>query len=266
MEATLLRSCLSLRKIAFALRTVAPNHIRPALAAFDNMMREALAGSPLTDWSCLKAFLPRSLGGLNLCQAVLHAPAAYISSLHQSGPLISDILGHSPAPPVLLSACVRALGEVVSMPEWSSSQDIDVPLRQHVLSRLIDKASFDSLVQLAPDTRSRALALSSALPHPGDWLNVVPSSALSLHLLDEEFRPCLKYWLGLPIFAEGESCQAPADPFGDHHVGCGGNGDRILRHNGIRDALFSAAQTAASKGAAIPHPRLPVPPGRHFPP
>ena len=36
-----------------------------------------------------------------------------------------------------------------------------------------------------------------------------------------------------------------ADPFGDHHVGCGGNGDRIFRHDSIRDAIFSAAQTAA---------------------
>ena len=92
------------------------------------------------------------------------------------------------------------------------------------------------------------MALSSAIPHAGDWLNVVPSSALGLHLLDREFRPCLQYWLGLPIFTEGGRCpvcQALADPFGDHHVGCGGNGDRIHRHNSIQDAIFSAAQTAA---------------------
>ena len=35
------------------------------------------------------------------------------------------------------------------------------------------------------------------------------------------------------------------DAFGDHQVGCGGIGDRIHRHNSIRDALFSAAQSAA---------------------
>ena len=40
-------------------------------------------------------------------------------------------------------------------------------------------------------------------------------------------------------------CQSVADALGDHHVGCGGNGDRILRHDSIRDALFSAAQSAA---------------------
>ena len=40
-------------------------------------------------------------------------------------------------------------------------------------------------------------------------------------------------------------CHNTADPFGDHQVGCGGNGDRITRHNAIRDVVFSAAQSAA---------------------
>ena len=40
-------------------------------------------------------------------------------------------------------------------------------------------------------------------------------------------------------------CRGSADPFGDHQVGCGGNGDRISRHNAIRDVVFSAAQSAA---------------------
>ena len=40
-------------------------------------------------------------------------------------------------------------------------------------------------------------------------------------------------------------CHVSADPFGDHHVGCGGNVDRIFRHNALRDAVFSATQSAA---------------------
>ena len=32
---------------------------------------------------------------------------------------------------------------------------------------------------------------------------------------------------------------------GDHQIGCGGNGDRIARHNNLRDVLFNAAQSAA---------------------
>ena len=80
---------------------------------------------------------------------------------------------------------------------------------------------------------------------PSAWLNVTPSTSLSLHFFDQEFA--LYYWLGLQILEEGSSCpvcKSSADIFGDHQVGCGGNGDRILRHNAIRDAIFSAAQSA----------------------
>ena len=92
-----------------------------------------------------------------------------------------------------------------------------------------------------PDVRSKALALSSALLHAGDWLNVVPCSALGLHLMDCEFRLCLKYWLGLQMFEDGSRCpvcHVVADLFEDNHVGCGGNADRIARHNALRDAIF----------------------------
>ena len=112
------------------LRTCAPDFIRPALAAFNNTMKEALsdlAGGPLSDWSWLKTSLPSSLGGLNLRRAILHAPAAYVGSLHQSNALIADILGH-PATSAHLSLCFVALAIAAARPKLSSLQDIDVPL------------------------------------------------------------------------------------------------------------------------------------------
>ena len=136
------------------------------------------------------------------------------------------------------------------MPGWISTEEVDVPLRQRPLSRKIDEATYNSLLYSAPDIRSRALALSTALPHAGDWLMVVPSSTLGLHLHDREFRLCIDYWLGLRIMSRELPCSCCpdgklADPMGDHQVGCGGNGDRIHRHDSLRDALFSAAQSAA---------------------
>ena len=96
--------------------------------------------------------------------------------------------------------------------------------------------------------RAKALALSTSLPHACDWLNVVPSPALGLHLQDCEFRCCLRYWLGVPLHSSQYTCPEcgrMADQYGDHQVGCSGNGDRISRHNAIRDVIFSAAQSAA---------------------
>ena len=96
METTLLRSCLALPKVAFALRTSPPSHTQQATVVFDNAMLEApsdLAGGPLPEWAWLKASLPSFLGGLNIRRASLHAPAAYISSLDQSKLLVARILG-----------------------------------------------------------------------------------------------------------------------------------------------------------------------------
>ena len=57
------------------------------------------------------------------------------------------------------------------------------------------------------------------------------------------------------VIGWGSPCTATPTPvqnavpqlilFGDHQVGCGGNGDRISRHNAVRDVIFAAAQSAA---------------------
>ncbi len=79
-------------------------------------------------------------------------------------------------------------------------------------------------------------------------MTVIPSPLLGLHLQDREFRLCLCYWLGVPLHNDQFNClecHGVADSLGDHQVGCGGNSDRISRHNTIRDVVFNAAQSAA---------------------
>ena len=54
MEAAILRSCLALPKVSFALRSTPPGHIKEGISAFDNLMLEAvsdLAGGPLHGWA-----------------------------------------------------------------------------------------------------------------------------------------------------------------------------------------------------------------------
>ena len=252
IEMSLLRSCLALPKLSFSLRTCPPSHIIQATAAFDDTMHDALSelvGSPLTEWAWLKASLPSSRGGLNLRRASLHAPTAYVGSRVQTSALVAEIRGGAPVPLEDLTGSITALADAADRLDWSCLEEIDVPMRQGPLSHAVDEATFNRLLNSSPNCSCfRALALSSSLPHAGDWLNVVPSPALGLHLQGKEFRLCLCYWLGLRMFAEGSICsicQGAADPYGDHHVGCGGNGDRIFRHDSIRDAIFSVAQSAA---------------------
>ena len=49
-------------------------------------------------------------------------------------------------------------------------------------------------------------------------------------------------------------CHGTADIFGDHQVGCGGNGDRIMRHNVIFCAAQSAALAPSPTSFLIPSP------------
>ena len=81
---------------------------------------------------------------------------------------------------------------------------------------------------------SPALALSTALPHAGGWLNGVPSADLGLHLHD--LCCSLRYWLGVPLHCTSYTCALNATA---QQTGCGGNGDRTARHNAIRDVLYT---------------------------
>ena len=113
------------------------------------------------------------MGGLNLRSAVLHTPAAYISSIVESFGLVSQILCHTTDPPRCLPSAISSLASSTKMTSWQCLEDIDVPLCQKSLSHSIDEACFSILVEAATDVRSKALALSTSLPHAGDWLNIV---------------------------------------------------------------------------------------------
>lgn len=196
VEFALLRSCLSLPKLVFLLCSCPFSVIDAAIVAFDVVLRSAvseLVGSRKSDWSWLKATLPVSLGGLGIRLASYHAPAALIASVSQSAPLVSQLLGRDPPPLPFLCSAVSSLSSSAGQSSWLTLEDIDVPLKQKQLSRVIDQQRFNSLLASASSNRFKALCLSSAMAHAGDWLNAIPCG---LHFQDWEFQLCLRYWLG----------------------------------------------------------------------
>ena len=143
-----------------------------------------------------EGYTPQQSCGLNLRRASLHAPAAFLASSYQAQPLVKQIVGLSSGLSPHSAPTVVALATVAARPDWLCLEDIDIPLHQHHLSNAVDEAIYHQLISSSPSTHSQALALSSSLPHAGNWLNVVPSTSLGLHLQDCEFRCCLRYWLG----------------------------------------------------------------------
>ena len=165
--------------------------------------------------------------------AVSLAPAAYVSSVLESQSLVTEII-HSDPLPAHFSDFVTALAEAADRPDWVLMKAIDIPIHQRPLTHCINEFIFSQVISSASDPRSSALVLSTVLPHAGDWLSVIPSSTLGVNLYDHEYRPCLQYWLGVPIYGEEgvcPVCQHTADSWGDHQVSCGGKNDRIPQHN-----------------------------------
>ena len=115
---------------------------------------------------------------------------------------------------------------------------------QKQLSFKVDSYNKESLVS-APDLslRDKARLSSVSLPKAGCFLNAIPSKALGLHLSNREFQCCVRYRLGVPVFSSSgpcPACSSPSNCYGDHAIICGYNGERIGRHNMLRDALYRA--------------------------
>ena len=100
---------------------------------------------------------------------------------------------------------------------------------QKEVSYKIDQNNHNILSNLTRDSGVREVArlASVSLPHAGDWLNVVPSPALGLHLRRQEFPVVVKYRLGIEVYTRVGPCPACGghnDQLGDHAMCCAQNG------------------------------------------
>ena len=144
--------------------------------------------------------------------------------------------------PELLAAVSEAQGEEVREADL-------VGLTQKQMSLKVDLEAQRQLLQGIgeEEDREKARLASLGLQHAGDWLNTPPLKALGLHLRAAEFVMVAKYRLGLPVFDTAGPCPAclrMSDIYGDHALCCGTGGERISRHNALRDAIYETAVAA----------------------
>ena len=243
-EFVLLRSCLSIPKVMFTLRTTDPSHHQDLWYRFDNMTRESMSrilGSPLNDLQWTQATLPVSKGGLGLRASSDHAPAAYIISLLSSQDLMERILGQECPPTVSISLLDSLTHRTGSDTTISSLQGVT----QREVSLQIDLHNHQLLTNHITElgvSRDIARFASLSLPNAGAWLN-----ALGLHLRPSEFIVSVKYRLGCDIFPSAGKCTAcphQSDKKGDHAISCGYEGERIARHDHLRNCLFTTCSQA----------------------
>ena len=252
-EFALLRSCLALPKLMFSLRTVSTTEHQDILKEFDQVTREGLTrilGTPIPDQQWNQAKLPVAMGGLGLRAAEDHAAAAFSTSFLSSRPLLRRMLNCSEdddpvsLPPSVLDTLTANLMEEQQIVEESLAG-----LTQKQLSLKVDLVNSKLLTTTMETSGEREVARlnSLSLPYAGAWLNCPPMPALGLHLRGVEFVAAVKFRLGLPIFNSAGPCPAcdqPSDILGDHALVCGFGGERIARHNFLRDALHETAVAA----------------------
>ena len=133
------------------------------------------------------------------------------------------------------------------------SQEALAGQKQKVVSAKIDlnnKTILLAHIAESGDEREIARLSSLCLPQAGAWLTCTPLPALGLHLRGAEFVLSCKFRLGLPVYDQlgpCPNCGKESDVLGDHSLVCGTGGERIVRHNAVRDAIF---ETAAAAGLA----------------
>ena len=197
------------------------------------------------------------MGGLGLRAAEDHAQAAYAASNLSCQTLVQQLL-HNPLQDneqEIEAVALRA--ELLDGIKARLDTEVEVTTdylygqTQRQISATIDLSNQESLsnqVQASGDEREVARLKCLSLPHSGDWLNCSPIASLGLRIPATEFILMTKYRLGMQVFAsEGPcpACSRHSDQFGDHALNCGYSGERISRHNMLRDAIFEVAAAAA---------------------
>ena len=251
-EFAILKNCLRASKLNHVLRTCIPGD-SPSLSRLDNIQRmclEKILSKSLTDTQWQQACLPTKLGGLGIRPVhQLHLPAYLASRIFTwitSSALSSEILNLRDSR--FFNDASHSFTELYPSCQLEDLLGMGKGL-QKILSSYTIKSSWNDVIEQL-DTLSKANNLSFNMPHATDYLNVLPRKKIGLFLTNEEFRLTVSRQLRLPVSGRSSMCPlcntAVLDVYGDHALVCTHSGDRIARHNSLRDVIYYAFKAAGS--------------------
>ena len=242
----LLLYCASFCKMVWYIRTIPPDLISDCCVNFDSMVLncfEFLLGSGLSEQSLIQAQLGTKLGGLGLRASKTHSAAAYIASFFKSKSLVETFLS-KPIANLGVEQFFATFNQLVADKDHLDS--FSNPTNQRTLSGLIDSKCLDDLVE-SSNVVDKARLIACAMPHANAWIRALPIHQNKFSSL--QWSISMKRWLGIPFFNQDALCPAcqiqVMDIFGHHACVCPVKGDRIKRHNIIRDILFDFCSSAA---------------------
>ncbi|KAI8852446.1 hypothetical protein BC829DRAFT_440846 [Chytridium lagenaria] len=229
IQLLLLRSCLGVQKLAYALRTTPPALLLPLLTS---LMGPSIPLSPTLLLFEL-ATLPLRSGGLGVSAAADLAVFAYLASTQQTSALQSSLLVSRPSPHCpLVTQLLHTSAFLFGFP---SSADLHTaivasPKPQHFLATMFYESKFKRLLDhpfVFASPRHRALLHSLATSHAPDFWLTLPIAGLGQVMTPSEFRAVARYRLLIPFFpipppsgpappprlCPMPSCRSPLDAF-----------------------------------------------------
>nr|GEZ24782.1 hypothetical protein [Tanacetum cinerariifolium] len=203
-ELLLLRACIGISKLYFAMRTCLPR-----VFEFGN-------------WKWRLATLPFAFGGLSVYSAGDVLNYAFLASRLQSAALQTKLLQH-----VDIVASGPTFDDALSVFNTAMEIDFRSPISTFSIS-----------------SRQMALWQSQMEDHTSDWLRAVPISGLGQTMNGRTYRCVLCYRLGVPLFSVTKPCLTCSkvfmgDIYGDRALLCAGIVGIKHQHNVVRDTLVN---------------------------
>ena len=246
----LLRACAGYCRMVHSMRCAPSVAQAAALTAFDGLVRGCfggLTGLHLTESQWAQAAGGFSHAGIGLRACERHAPAAYLASLGSSLDGCRELDPQFDASAVMASPDVLAALEALNA-QLPAAQRLTaaaaLSLKQRQLSQLLDAAAWETQLAQASLT-DKALLRSEAGLGARAFLVALPSGRT--HMEKASFVAELRFRLRLPDATEDTwcpKCDAVLDRFSHHAAVCVAGGERTLRHNAVRDAVFTWAERA----------------------
>ncbi|KAJ2937326.1 hypothetical protein O0L34_g17637 [Tuta absoluta] len=236
----LLRSCFSMPKITYTIRT-APTWLFPReVASFDETLKHALEGIlniQLDDTQWTQASLPIRHGGLGVRRMRESSPSAFLASSFGVTELVARILPSNGS-----ELCIPYASE--ALVAWSalcpSSDRPEDPTRQRQWDDILCKRLLYGLIGEAVGANEARLRAASQ-PESGAWLQALPSPHIGTLLDNDSLRVAAALRLGCAVCEPHVCvCGSLVDSTGHHGLACVRSAGRISRHHALNEIIRRA--------------------------
>ena len=217
----ILRHSLAIPKVLYILR-MAPCFLSDQLDAFDEVLQSILSQvlniNLSQEMAWMQASLPIRVGGLGVRRTAQLAPPAYLASAAGCFSLVHQIIPYSspvhPDPNTEAAIAHWSRGHLEPPPSSPNSMCQRIWDLPHIA------ATYNALLEQAPNDQAKARLMAVACPESGAWLNALPIASLGLHMSDDVVR--IAAGLRLRVLL----CRP-------HHCTCCGADDKIFGTHGL---------------------------------